>query len=158
MIVLECNNDEFLIKSLGFPGKRIAHQRCKGEVVKKVSKSSTAIGIIDEDNKINEPREMKNYEQVSENKTNQGIKLFQRKADKQKKLVQISPYLEHWLLNRAKRNKINPKDYNLPKDPKKLHLYPNIGRNKNFQKFLKKLIDTDPEIQTLKKWIEEALG
>lgn len=155
MIVLECNNDELFIKKLGFPAKLISHQRCKGEVVKKVGKISRAIGIIDEDDRTSEPNEMKNY---SVNQTGGSITLFQRKNDKKKKLVQVSPYLEHWLLDRAKRNKINPKDYNLPKDPQKLHGKPNLERNKNFDKFIKKLIDTDTEIQTLKKWIEEALG
>ena len=106
MIVLECDNDEYLVESLGFSGKRIAHESGKGKVVKKVGKSSSAIGIIDEDIKANEPREMKNYKEVSESKANRNIKLFQKKDDKHKKLIQISPFLEHWLLNRAKRNKI----------------------------------------------------
>ena len=73
-------------------------------------------------------------------------------------LIQISPYLEEWLLNRAKRNKIKPKKFNLPDDPEKLHKIPKLKKNRNFQKFLEKLIDIDTEIQTLKKWIEDALG
>lgn len=154
MIFLECNNDELLMKSLGFSRKQISHQRCKGEVVKKVSKKSTAIGIIDEDSKDNAPNEMKKYREIQRNGD---IKLFQRENDKKKKLVQISPYLEHWLLNRGKMNKINPKNFNLPDNPKKLHTFPNLGRNKNFVKFLKKLIDSDKEIQTLKNWIKETL-
>jgi len=158
MIFLECNNDELLIKSLGFQRKGISHERCKGEVVKKVGKSSSAVGIIDEDIKANEPREMNNYMEVSERKANRNIKLLQKKDDKQKILVQISPYLEHWLLNCAKRNKIKPKDFNLPDDPQKLHAMTNLDRNKKFQEFLEKLIETDTEIQTLKKWIEDALG
>jgi len=159
MIFLECNNDEFLVEKLGFPGKWIAHERCKGEVVKKVGKSSSAVGIIDEGIKANEPRDMKNYKEVSESKANRDIKLFQRKNDKQKKLIQISPYLEAWLYNRAKRNKINPKDFNLPDDPKKLHEIPNLKRSRDFREFLEKLLEKqDSEIQTLKKWIEDALG
>jgi hypothetical protein len=157
MIFLECYNDEILVKSLGFTNKQISHQKCKGEVVKKVGKSSGAIGIIDEDKKANEPKEMKNYKEIIENKADRTVKLLQKKDDKNKKLVQISPYLEHWLLNRARRNKIKPADFSLPDDPKKLHAIPNLERNKNFQKFLDRLIETDVEIQTLKKWIEEVL-
>jgi hypothetical protein len=155
MIVLECNNDEFFIKKLGFIGRLISHQRCKGEVVKKVGKISRAIGIIDEDDRTTEPKEIKKY---MEHQAKGSITLFQRRNDKAKRLVQISPYLEHWLLKRARANKINPKDFNLPDNPKRLHDYPNLRRVKNFDKFIKKLIDTDTEIQTLKKWIEEALG
>ena len=154
MIYLECNNDEFLIKSLGFPKKQVSHERCKGEVVKKVGKKSYAIGIIDEDDRTNEPKDIKKYSVIQ---TKGCIKLFQKKDDKNKKLVQISPYLEHWILGRAKRNKIKPKDFNLPDDPKRLHSITNLERKPNFQKFLKKLIDTDTEIQTLKKWVEAVL-
>jgi hypothetical protein len=155
MIFLECNTDEFLIKRLGFSRKQISHQKCKGEVIKRVGKMATAVGVIDEDKPFGQSNELKKYK---EKKSSGNIKLLQRGNDKQKRLIQISPYLEEWLLNRAKRNKIKPKDFNLPDDPKKLHGLTMLEKNKNFREFLQKLIDTDPEIQTLKKWIKEVLG
>lgn len=158
MIFHECNNDEFLIKSLGFSRKQIFHVYNKGEVVKRVGKAVNAIGIIDKDLDRDRPKAMNDYVEVKNNRANRDIILFQKKDDKQKKLIQISPFLEHWLLNRAKRNKIKPKDFNLPDDPQKLHAMTKHERNKKFQKFLEKLIETDTEIQTLKKWIEDALG
>lgn len=158
MIFLECNNDEFLIKSLGFSRKQIFHVYNKGEVVKRVGKAVNAIGIIDKDLDRDRPKAMSEYIEVKNNRANGDIVLLQKKDDKQKKLVQISPYLEHWLLNRAKKNKINPKNFDLPDDPKKLHALTKLESNKKFQKFLGKLIETDSEIQTLKKWIEDALG
>jgi hypothetical protein len=158
MIFLECNNDEFLIKSLGFTRRQISHVYNKGEVVKRVGKAAAnAIGIIDKDLDRDRPKEMNKYIKVKGNGQVGDITLFQMKEDKRKKLVQISPYLEHWLLHRAKRNNIRLKNFNLPDDSKKLHSMTNLDRNKNFQKFLKKRIDIDPEIQTLKKWIEEVL-
>lgn len=114
-----------------------------------------AVGVIDEDQPFGQSNELKKYK---EKKSSGNIKLLQKGNDKQKRLIQISPYLEDWLLNRAKRNKIEPKKYNLPDHPKKLHGLAMLERNKNFQEFLQKLIDTDTEIQTLKKWIEEVLG
>jgi len=147
--------DEFLIKRLGFSRKQISHQKCKGEVIKQVSKNLKAVGMIDEDLPVGQPNELKKYTVKS---SKEGIKLFQKRDDIQKKLIQISPYLEHWLLNRAKSNGINPKEFNLPGDPKKLHGLVKLERNKNFQDFMEELIDTDDEIRTLKKWIEEALG
>jgi hypothetical protein len=147
--------DEILIRSLGFSRKQISHQKCKGEVIKRVGKMAIAVGVIDEDLPFGQPNELKKYK---EKKSSGNIKLFQRGNDKQKSLIQISPYLEDWLLNRARRNKIKPKNFNLPDDPRKLHGLTMLERNKNFREFLQTLIDTDTEIQTLKKWIEEALG
>jgi hypothetical protein len=158
MIFLECNNDEFLIKRLGFFRKQIFHVFNKGQVVKRVGKETRAIGIVDKDLDRDRPKEMKEYVEVKDDQTNRDITLFQKKDDKWKRLIQISPYLEGWLLNRAKRNKIKPKDFNLPNDPKRLHETPNLKKNKKFHKFLEKLIETDREIQILKKWIEDALG
>jgi hypothetical protein len=157
MIFLECNNDECLIKSLGFFKKQIFHVFNKGQVVKRVGKETRAIGLIDKDLDRDKPKEMKDYVEVKDNRTGDII-LFQKKDDKRKRLIQISPYLEGWLLKRAKRNKINPKKFNLPDDPEKLHKTPRLKKNRKFLEFLEKLIETDSEIQTLKKWIEDALG
>jgi len=158
MIFLECNNDEILIKSLGFTNKQISHQNCKGEVVKRVSKeSSSAIGIIDEDKDVNAPKEIKNYRPINEHQKNRTIHLLQKIDDEKKRLIQVSPYLEHWLLIRAIENKIFPGEFLLPNDPHKLHKIPNLDRNKNFREFLKQLIKKDAEIQLMKKWIEETL-
>ena len=152
MIFLECNMDQMLIKSLGFSRKQISHQRCKGEVVKQVGRSQGGIGIIDEDPGSPPPDEMKNY---SKNQSKGTIKLFTNSNDKKKNLVQISPYLEHWLLERAKINKIRPeKSWG---DPRKLHGLTRLEKNKKFQEFLNDLIAVDTETQTLKKWIEDAL-
>lgn len=158
MIFLECNNDEFLIRILGFSRRQIFHVYNKGQVVRRVGKETRAIGIIDKDLDRDRPKEMKNYIEVEDNGTNRDIILFQNKDDKGKRLIQISPYLEGWLLNRAKRNKINPKKFDLPDDPKKLHKTPKLKKNRHFREFLEKLIEKDSEIKILKKWIEDALG
>lgn len=155
MIFLECNTDEFLVKSLGFTRKQISHERCKGEVIKKVGKFLPAIGIIDEDPQSIQPRDMKKYK-ISQTLTN--IKLYIAKNDKQKKIIQISPRLEEWILNRAKSNNINPKDFNLPDNPKRIHNISHLERHKGFREFLEKLIDVDSEINNLKMWIKDSLG
>lgn len=154
MIFLECNNDEFLIKSLGFSKKQISHERCKGEVVKKVGKKNKAVGLIDEDPQSTPPREIKEY---TKTRKCGDITLLTRKNDKNKHLIQVTPYLEHWFLVRAKSNKINPGDFNLPDNPIKLHGIAHIERKQNFRQFMKKLIENDSEIQTLKQWLKEAL-
>ncbi len=152
MIVVECDPDEFLVKSIGFPGKLIKHESGKGKVLGVVNKKQHAIGIIDEDPDSSQPGEMKKY---IEKEAFETIKLLVRKDDDGKRIIQISPYLEQWLLHRAKQNGISVKDFGLPDDPKEMHNITHIERGKNFQNFLNELIKTDDEVKTIKKWIKE---
>lgn len=154
MIVVECDPDEYLMKSMGFSRKKIKHESGKGDVLRIVRKNQKVIGIIDEDPDSTQPLEIKKFK---EQETMQTVKLLVRKDDPEKKLIQISPYLEHWLINRASKNKILPNDFGLPDDPKEMHDIVHIERYKNFQSFLKKLIQEDNEIKMLKKWINEAI-
>ena len=154
MIIVECFADEFLIKSMGFPQKKIKHEGGKGNVVKAVEKSEKAIGIIDEDPESSNPKEMSYY--ISENSSDT-IKLMKRQDNSGNKIVEISDYLESWLIKRAQHNGISLDKYNLPDNPIKMHDIIHIERNINFQKFIDELINVDTEIHTLKKWIKEAL-
>lgn len=153
MIVVECDPDEFLVKSVGFPRKLIKHESGKGKVLGIINKKQ-AIGIIDEDPDSSQPREMKKY---IEKEAMGAIKLLIRKDDDGKRIIQISPYLEQWLLHRARQNGISAKDFGLPDDPKEMHDITHIERNINFQKFLSELIKIDDEIKTIRKWINEAI-
>ena len=153
MIIVECFVDEFLIKELGFSPKKIRHEGGKGKVLEKVRKNRGAVGVVDEDPGSSQPGEMKKYVVKETTKT---IKLLVRNDDEQKHVIQISPYLEHWLLKRAKTNKISPKDFSLPDDAKALHGIPHVEKDRNFQGFVRKLIQNDEEMKTLKKWIEEV--
>ena len=148
MIIVECDLDEFLIKSMGFPKRQVKHEGGKGKVLDKVRKNQNVIGIIDEDPNSNQPSEMKKY---IEKKTSSTIKLLVRRNDDRKRIIQISPYLEHWLLHRARKRRISPSDFDVPDDPKEMHAIPHIERNPRFQSFLNELIKTDNEINTLRK-------
>lgn len=153
MIIIECYTDEFLVKSIGFPRRQIKHEGGKGKVMEIVKKKDMTVGIIDEDPYSDQPSDLENY---IEKDTRSTVKLLIRKDDNSKRLIQISPYLEHWLLDRARQNRISPKDFGLPNDPKELHSIPHVERNRNFHSFLNKLIEADDEIDTLKKWIMEV--
>ena len=155
MIIIECDPDEFMVKSLKFAKRFIKHEAGKGKVLGVVRKQGKCIGIIDEDPQTNQPPEMNNYILRDSKKT---IKLFMRRNDQSNRIIQISPFLEHWLINRAKHNKISLRAYNLPDNPKKLHDIPHVERNRNFQNFLNELISIDEEMKTIKKWIKEAIG
>ena len=49
MIIVECNADEVVIKSLGFAKRKIKHQPGKGKVLRYLHKNESGIAIIDED-------------------------------------------------------------------------------------------------------------
>jgi hypothetical protein len=154
VIIVECYTDEFLVKSMGFPRGQIKHEGGKGKVMEIVKKKGRTVGIIDEDPYSDQPSDLENY---IEKETKSTVKLLIRKDDDSKRLTQISPYLEHWLLDRARQNRIAPKDFGLPGDPKELHSIPHVERNRNFHSFLNELIEADDEINTLKKWIVEVI-
>ncbi len=154
MIFVECYTDLLLVKELGVPRKSIAHESGKGNVVNKVkNEKKRAMGIVDEDPGSPDPKDMSNYvEEVSE----ASLKFMSRKNDDSKKLVVVSPYLEHWLLARARANKIDPATFGVPSDPKELHKIARIDLKPNFREFLELLISVDQGIKTLKKWIKES--
>ncbi len=129
MIFVECYTDMLLVKGLGVSRKTIAHETGKGNVVNKVKNEKTkAIGIVDEDPGSPNPKDMSNYvEKASE----ASLKFMCRKGDETKRLVVISPYLEHWLLARARANKIDPANYKVPSDPKELHKIARIDLKPN---------------------------
>lgn len=154
MIIVECNLDEFFIKNIGFSKKKIKHESGKGDVLRIVNKKKKVIGMIDEDPGKSQPVEMKQYK---EKETMHTAKLFERKDDNEKRVIQLSPYLEHWLLHRARKNRISPNDFGLPDDPIELHDMAHIERRINFQNFLNEIIKVDEEINTIKKWITEAI-
>jgi len=81
------------------------------------------------------------------------LNCWSKRATKAKKVIEISPDLEGWILARARKNRVSPKNYGLPDDPHELHS-PHMERNKNFRKFLDELVKTDDdEIISLKKWL-----
>jgi hypothetical protein len=110
--------------------------------------------MIDEDPGKSQPVEMKQYQ---EKETMHTAKLFERKDDNEKRIIQLSPYLEHWLLQRARKNHISPNDFGLPDDPIQLHDMAHIERRINFQTFLNELIKIDDEIDAIKRWINETI-
>ena len=106
MILMECSLDEFLVKTLGYQRKQIKHEGGKGKVLGILRKKDWAIGIIDEDPDTNQPSEINNYV----DKDIKGrVKLMENNKNNRKKIIQISPYLEDWLIFRAKQNQISLK-------------------------------------------------
>jgi hypothetical protein len=162
MIIVECYKDRQLMFRMGFIPDQVEHGYHKSGVLRRVGKSMRAVGIIDEDPQANQPEYLKKYK---ENRVIGKISLLIRKDDDGKRTIrraiQISPYFEAWLYERAKQNKLSPEDFGLPDDPEVLHNRSlRTGRNMaNFLRFLSALNRArDSEIETIKQWISEAIA
>ncbi len=149
MIIIECDADKYFIQSLGFSKNQIRHEGGKGDVIRCVGKNLSCFGVVDEDPDSSQPSEMQNYRTIS---SKESITLLERIDNPAKKIIQISPNLESWFIDRARKNQINLHDYHLKDTFEALHI-PHIERHKNFQDFLKKLIEVDDEVKILTHWL-----
>ena len=152
-VFVECYPDAALLRALGVSKKQLRHERCKGEVVKRVHKFDCATGLVDEDPTSTQPRDLDNYKQIQ---TVEGLCLLTRRNDDNKRLVIICPRLEEWLVSRAKSSGIRPEDYGLPGDPDRLHSIPRYEQKPGFLRFLTELKERDKGMQLLQQWILQA--
>jgi hypothetical protein len=152
-VLVECNADEAVLRALGVSKKQLRHERCKGEVVKRVLKFDCETGLIDEDPSSAQPRELDNYEQVQ---AAEGLCLLSPRDDKNKRIVVICPRLENWLIARAKSSGIRPEDFGLPSDLDRLHSIPRYEQKEGFRRFLTELKEQDKGMHLLRQWILQA--
>ena len=149
-VLVECYPDAALVRTLGVSKKQLRHERCKGEVVKRVHKFGNATGLIDEDPTSAQPRNLENYKQMQ---AGEGIQLLIRRDDKNKRLIIICPRLEDWLIDRAKSSGIRIEEYGLPSNPDCLHSIPRYEQKEGFRRFLAELTKQDKGMQLLRRWI-----
>ena len=151
-VFVECYPDTAVMQALGVSRKQLRHERCKGEVVKKVLKLGDAIGLIDEDPNSGQPRDLASYELVQ---ASAGLRLLVRRNDANRKLIMVCPRLEDWMIQRAKATGIQPEDYDLPRDPDRLHSIPHYEQRQGFRRFLDELMQRDADgMGLLGQWIE----
>lgn len=135
---------------MGVSKKQLRHERCKGEVVKRVNKLEKAVGLIDEDPDSTQPRDLSNYREIQ---NVQGLRLLIRRDDNNKRLIVICPRLEDWLLQRAKLLGIKPEDFGLPSQADRLHSIVRYDKKAGYIRFLKELKRQDKGMQLLAQWI-----
>lgn len=118
-IVLECDNDELLIRLLGVPRKSILHGGGRDEVVKSILKNSpgACIGLVDED-----PGTMRSPQRKAFKIGRPNFDLHVESMDS-RKLVVLHPYLEGWLIKavHACKGRMANLDKGLSDDPRELH-------------------------------------
>lgn len=134
-VIVECNPDELLVRVLGLGIKEIAHQSNKGEVCNYLRKTDINIAILDEDPSSGQPNYLKEFNTVDEKF---GVRKLQHKAVNKTILV-IRPRLEEWIISQCRISGINPVDFFLPQDAKRLKDEINI-RLKHFANLLAELL------------------
>lgn len=152
IILVECYPDTSLLRALGVSKKQLRHERCKGEVVKRVLKFDSAIGLIDEDPQSAQPRDLNNYKQVQ---AAEGLRLLSRRDDKNKRLIIICPRLEDWLIQRARLSSVKPETHRIPNDPNHLHNIPRYEQKEGFPRLLAELKEQDKGMHLLRRWLLE---
>ncbi len=152
MILVECNNDQFVFQAFGVVKKTIKHESGKGNVLRKAGKNSPVLAFIDDDPDSEQPRELSKYLVTTEGET---LKHGIHSDDPKRCIVIVSPYLEKWLLIRAKKCGIDLRMYGLPEDPKKLKSIPHLERKKEFKQFIDDLKQKDTEIAIILRWIAD---
>jgi len=162
VIFIECNPDKYLVRQLvrgkQQRKKKIEHGGGKSKVLDLLEKrKGRIVGVVDEDPNRTKHPPKKRKEYITKD-SKDSIKLLRKRDDSSKSLIELSPDLEGWLINRAKENGINLEDYGLPDNRKKMHDIPRIERDPGFRRFIKKLIQTsDDEVNALRTWIREAI-
>jgi len=119
IIVVECDNDELLLLTLGVPRKRVQHEGNRDEVVKYILKHPAGhyMGMVDED--PNTPRSTKR-EQFIKRST---VSDMHVEALGKRELLVLRPFLEGWLCKavHAAGGRLVKLDKGLSDDPKELH-------------------------------------
>ncbi|GAB6286079.1 MAG: hypothetical protein STSR0009_22800 [Methanoregula sp.] len=152
MIVVECYADEHLLIALGIPKTNITHRKGKSRVIFWVNHLGMGIGIVDKDPDSKPPSGFsREYLQICEEGS---LALLQHRHYPNRRIIEIQPRLEEWILARARVNHIHPSDYSLPNDGEALHNDPHYERRANYQLFLGTLVQIDAEMRTMKRWID----
>jgi len=157
MILIECDNDYTFYRLL-CPNcsQRQFRHFSKPELIKNVhaGEFGKVIGLCDEDDPRGHRIPFFDEFILDEDIPDVEMKLFRHRSSDDKHLIMVTPWLEKWLYRRAKLCKIDPSDYNLPRDPEVLHERFRVANNQNFKNFLQEIINRDKKLTKLRNWIE----
>lgn len=116
MIYVECDADMELLNYFAVPRANKKHAGNKSEVIKKVLKDRTSLGIVDEDPGKSQPSNLGKFRSVSREEN-----LLLRQHENAAFLISIVPFFEEWLIRRAKEQGIDLEALGLPDSGDRLH-------------------------------------
>jgi hypothetical protein len=150
-VLVECDADEMVLKSLGVAKKQLLHFGGKDKLINRLRDLPGAVGVVDEDPASTQHPDLRaSYQKV---KSAEGLHLLTRQGSGGQKLVMICPKLEDWLIQRAKSSGIELEDYGLPCDPDRLHSQPHYEQKVGFRRFLAEMLGrADKGLCLLQEW------
>jgi len=149
MVYVECKADFTLVESITeIPKKEIIHEGGKSEVCKKLEKKKNCKGLVDEDPWSVQPPYVKKLG-MKEDLSSYDLKILHDNSNKNA-LIVLCPRLEEWELKAAKEVNVDMKQYDLPKEPSKLHAIININLDK-FERLIESLKQRSNRLKALKK-------
>ena len=140
MIFVECRPDKLLIKRITGISK-IIHEAGKARICNKLNKYKGVIAVLDEDPGRSQHPYFNNLRNFSNREFENCPDIKVLTDFRGNFVVLICPRLEDFVINVARRNKIDLKSFNLPSDPDKLHEIINLNLEK-FEKLLDSLKNT----------------
>ena len=149
MILVECKLDEMLVRHLlNISRKSIQHEPGKGKVCRHLQRGTRLTGIVDEDPGSAQPAYIQTLSEVEK----WGNIRILKDNERNNYLVVLSPFLEGWILEVARKEGVNvKKEFNLPDNARRLHeiLGANPGK---FEGLLRRLAESE-ELE----WLKERL-
>ncbi len=152
MIAVECYADTRLVLTLGATKASVKHARGKGHVLDILRDGKADIGLVDEDPGSADYPEMRRY-RVSESFG--GLRLMRHTEVDGRRVIVVCPRLEEWMLARARSANVDPAEFGLALDPRRLHGCGRYDRHPRFRLFLERLAAADAEVQRLSAWIRQ---
>lgn len=153
MMIVECYNDEFLIRKLA-TGVKIKHEKGIGDVVERTFALTNVIGMIDKDGTQANPKLLENHYTLIDDAKD--MKIFCKNSDKSNKIIELCPALEGWLIKRAGLCGLFMRDFGLPDNRADFFKLKRLDGDKRYDRFLNALIPKDDQIQKLKIMILET--
>ncbi len=150
-VLVECDADEAVVRTLGVPKQQLLHFGGKDKLINRLRNLPGAVGVVDEDPSSHQHPDLK--ASYHETESGSGLRLLVRQGGGGQRLVVVCPKLEDWLLRRAEASGIRPEEYGLPSNPDHLHGIPRYERRAKFRPFLLRLIECDEGMRLLRQWI-----
>jgi len=152
MILIECDNDESVVRGLGFTRKQVEHHASKGRVAKALEKiSGRAIAVVDEDPGAGFPGYFHQFQEL-EHLPDLHLRLLRHRRE-QKWIIELRPDLEPWLVEAAGNASVPLKSHYLPETASGLHLNPKSHADRLRSWTAAMLAAGCPRCLKLKEWL-----
>ena len=150
MICVECDPDEVLVTTLGFPPSDIRHEYGKGKACNTLQRKEGWVAMLDEDPTSAQPSYIRG---LKERENTYGMRLLEDEA-RRNRVIFLRPRLEEWLIETARAQSVDLGRLGLSMDVRALHEIITLRKN-NLVKAIGVLGDSQ-RLGMLKQWLQET--